>query len=170
VLVAFHDVKSLAKDQITHNIVCDICAPVAHVLCRGPFSVPCPLSKVLTPFTNVLDDEGLSGSYGVVGEGMIKHTSSERMSLPVDLTMDTHGPCARVQGLVPCCLLNVGFPVSIDFFQCWNGVDRNGVGADANNGTYLSSVSRATDVLFNVLKTNHKSHVPSAVEGDDCQW
>lgn len=115
VFVILHDVEALAKDEITHDVVREICAPVAHILLGSPFPRLRPFCQMVAPNADVVDDEGLGRSDGAIGEGVVQHPSPECVALPVDLAVGARSPCGGIQVLVPLRLLNVCFTVGIDF-------------------------------------------------------
>lgn len=135
VLIIFHHVELFAKHKVAHDVVGDIRAPVAHIFGSRPFSQLGTFSEMPTPGANILENEDLGRPNGTVGKGMVEYTSPKSVPFAVDLAVRAHGPCARIQGSVPFCLLHVCFSVGIDFFQSWNSVDRNSIWANPNDGT-----------------------------------
>jgi hypothetical protein len=137
-LIGFHHIESLAKYEIPHNVVTDIGAPIGHVLLWRPFPRFSPFCEMFTPCTDIVEDERLGRTDGAGGECVVKYTSFECMSFAIYLAMCAHCSRARGHGHVPFCLLNVGLSVAVDLFQCWDCVDRDGVGPDSDNGACLT--------------------------------
>jgi hypothetical protein len=90
---------------------------------------------MLTPDSHILQDERLGRSKCAIGEGVVEDPPSKGMLVFVDLAVCAEGTRAGVEGSVPVGFLDVSLAGSVDFFQGADGVDREGVGADANNGS-----------------------------------
>lgn len=66
---------------------------------------------------------------------MLEDSSSKGMFVLVDLAVRAESTRASIDGSVPIGFLDVSLAGPVDFFQGADGVDREGVWADANNGS-----------------------------------
>ena len=66
---------------------------------------------------------------------MLEDPPSKGMLVLVDLAVRAEGARAGVEGSVPVGFLDVSLAGPVNFFKSADGVDREGVGGDANNGS-----------------------------------
>ena len=147
VLVPLHALESLSESQVAHDVVTQVVRPLGHVLRRRPllrpYGVPFPgRAEIVTPDPHILQDGSLGRSERAVGEGVVEDPSSEGMFVLVDLAVRAEGARAGVDGSVPVGLLDVGPAGPIDVSQRADRVDREGVGADANDRSLGSEIRK----------------------------
>src|ERR1700677_3457628 len=102
-LVFLNTFEPSSKSEMSHYIIRKIICPVAHVL------LILPISEILTPNIDVLQDQHLCRSYCCIGESMSQYPSSKCMLASVDLAVGAEGAGAGVDGSIPLCLSDVGF-------------------------------------------------------------
>ena len=115
-ILTLHTIKRLPKGQITHNIIAQIRAPIAHVFRWGPVlwfrgAVP----KMLAPSAYIVHDERLGGPKCAVGECMIKDAAPECVFVAINLAVSIESSGGSVDSAVPLSFLDIGFAGAVDF-------------------------------------------------------
>lgn len=146
-LLPLHILEFLSEGQVAHDVVAQVVRPLSHVLRWRPLPRPhrsdfIGRTEILTPDSHVLQDERFGRSERALGKGVLEDSSSKGMLVLVDLAVRAEGTRARIDGAVPVGFLDVSLARPVDFFQGVDGVDREGVRADTNNGSLRFEVRK----------------------------
>ena len=114
-ILTLHTIKPLPKGQITHNIIAQIRAPIAHVFRWGPVPWFRAVPKMLAPSAYIVHNEWLGGPKCAIGECMIKDAALECVFVAIDLAVSVESSGAGVDSAVPVSFLDIGFAGAVDF-------------------------------------------------------